>query len=269
MEKILEVKNIVKKYGDGCKNCIDGIVEKNYCPHCKTIYALNNVSFELYNNEILGVVGESGSGKSTLMQAIHFDLEVDDGELIINNENVFATSDQRKYYIKNNSYGKVYQNPSLGLKYNLSAISNIAEKLIGSGNMNVHSITETAKYFLRRVEIPLDRMQDYPNQFSGGQQQRIQIAKALSNYPPILLLDEITTGLDLSVQASVLDLIKELQREFGCSVILVSHDLGVIKMLAQRCIVLLDGKIVESGLTDQILEDPQHEYTQKLVYSLL
>ncbi len=100
-------------------------------------------------------------------------------------------------------------------------------------------------------------------------QQRVQIAKALSNNPPILLLDEITTGLDLSVQAKVLDLIKGIQRELRISMLVVSHDLAVIRMLAERTIVMLDGKIVEQGLTDQVLEDPQHPYTQKLVQSLL
>jgi putative phosphonate transport system ATP-binding protein len=112
-------------------------------------------------------------------------------------------------------------------------------------------------------------MKEAPKNFSGGMQQRVQIAKALSNNPPILLLDEVTTGLDLSVQANVLDLIKHLQRELNISILLVSHDLGVIRMLADRTLVMLDGSIVEQGLTDQILEDPQHAYTQQLVHSLL
>ena len=100
-------------------------------------------------------------------------------------------------------------------------------------------------------------------------QQRVQIAKALSNNPPILLLDEVTTGLDLSVQASVLDLIQQIRRDSNVSMLVVSHDLGVIRMLADRTLVMLDGRVIESGLTDQILEDPQHPYTQQLVYSLL
>lgn len=112
-------------------------------------------------------------------------------------------------------------------------------------------------------------MKEEPKKFSGGMQQRVQIAKALSNNPPILLLDEVTTGLDLSVQANVLDLIKKIQRELGVSMLVVSHDLGVIRMLADRTIVMLDGKIIEQGLTDQVMEDPQHPYTQQLVYSLL
>ena len=109
----------------------------------------------------------------------------------------------------------------------------------------------------------------YPKQLSGGMQQRVQISKALANNPSLLLLDEVTTGLDLSVQAKVLDLIRQIKARYGISILLVSHDLAVIRMLADRTVVMLDGKIIESGLTDQILEDPQHAYTQQLVHSLL
>ncbi|MDR2185786.1 MAG: ATP-binding cassette domain-containing protein, partial [Treponema sp.] len=108
-----------------------------------------------------------------------------------------------------------------------------------------------------------------PVHFSGGMQQRIQIAKAVANNPPLLFLDEVTTGLDLSVQARVLDLIKKIQREYGVSMIVVSHDLAVVRMLADRTVVMLDGEIIEEGITDQIMEDPQHVYTQTLVNSLL
>lgn len=108
-----------------------------------------------------------------------------------------------------------------------------------------------------------------PKNFSGGMQQRVQISKALVNNPSILLLDEVTTGLNLSVQAKVLNLIRKIIAEYGISVILISHDLAVIRMLADRAKVMLDGKMIESRLTDQILEDPQHSYTQQLVHSLL
>jgi putative phosphonate transport system ATP-binding protein len=126
-----------------------------------------------------------------------------------------------------------------------------------------------ARELLEHVNIPTFRMKEAPANFSGGMQQRVQIAKALSNNPPILLLDEVTTGLDLSVQAKVLDLIKQIQRELSISMILVSHDLAVVRMLADRTLVMLNGRVVERGLTDQIMEDPQHPYTQELVYSLL
>lgn len=174
-----------------------------------------------------------------------------------------------KRKIKNNLLGMVYQNPMLGLRMNYSSIANIAEKMISAGNRNVEDIRNRAIELLEEVDISRYRYEEAPKNFSGGMQQRVQIAKALSNNPPILLLDEVTTGLDLSVQADVLELIKKIQRELAISIIIVSHDLKVIRMLADRTIVMHNGRIVERGLTDQILEDPQEAYTQQLVYSLI
>lgn len=274
---ILSIKNVTKQFGDGCVKCRDlngRILIKNYCQACGTVYACQDISFDLYPGEILGVVGESGSGKSTLMRCLYFDQEVTDGEAFLNSyeggeRNLFRESSQKQRYIRNHLMGKVYQNPLLGLKMNFSSIGNIAEKLISAGNRNVGQMESRGKELLQYVNIPEYRMKEAPKNFSGGMQQRVQIAKALSNNPPILLLDEVTTGLDLSVQASVLDLIKHLQRELNISMIVVSHDLGVIRMLADRTLVMLDGKVIEQGLTDQILEDPQAPYTQQLVQSLL
>lgn len=275
-EPILKVTNLNKQFGKGCEKCNEAgwELEKNFCPECGTVYACKDISFDLYRGEILGVVGESGSGKSTMMECLYFDKEVTSGEAYISNYkkgqvNIFEESSQQKRFIKNNILGKVYQSPMQGLRMNFSSIGNIAEKLISAGHRNVGEMEERGKELLENVNIPLFRMKEAPKNFSGGMQQRVQIAKALSNNPPILLLDEVTTGLDLSVQANVLDLIKEIQRELGISMIVVSHDLGVIRMLADRTIVMLNGKIIEKGLTDQILEDPQSAYTQQLVYSLL
>jgi len=276
-QPVLSVSNLNKQYGSGCVNCRgekgDHLL-KNYCPVCGTVYACRDITFEVYEGEILGVVGESGSGKSTLMECLYFDQEVSHGEAYINSyksgkTNVFLESSQQKRYIRNHMMGKVYQNPLMSLKMNFSSIGNIAEKLIAAGNRHVGKMQARGEELLEHVNIPVYRMKEAPKNFSGGMQQRVQIAKALSNNPPLLLLDEVTTGLDLSVQASVLDLIKTIQRDLKITVLLVSHDLGVIRMLADRTIVMLDGKIVEHGLTDQILEDPQHGYTQQLVQSLL
>jgi putative phosphonate transport system ATP-binding protein len=274
---ILSIKNLTKQFGNGCVKCRDltgRILIKNYCQACGTVYACQDISFDLYPGEILGVVGESGSGKSTLMRCLYFDQEVTEGEAFLHpyeggERNLFHESSQKQRYIRNHLMGKVYQNPLLGLKMNFSSIGNIAEKLISAGNRDVGQMESRAKELLQYVNIPEYRMKEAPKNFSGGMQQRVQIAKALSNNPPILLLDEVTTGLDLSVQASVLDLIKHLQRELNISMIVVSHDLGVIRMLADRTFVMLDGKVIEQGLTDQILEDPQAPYTQQLVQSLL
>lgn len=275
-QPVLTVKNLSKQYGKGCVHCQQehATLEKNFCPKCKTVYACRNVSFELYRGEILGIVGESGSGKSTFMKSLYFDETVTSGEGYLadyehGDINIFAESSQMKRHIRNTILGMVYQNPMLGLKMDFSSMSNIAEKQIAAGNRHVRHMEQRSLELLRHVNIPVHRSKEAPKNFSGGMQQRVQIAKALSNNPPVLLLDEVTTGLDLSVQADVLDLIKSIQRELNISMIVVSHDLAVIRMLADRTIVMLNGEVIEEGLTDQVLEDPQHEYTQQLVYSLL
>ncbi|MEH6991135.1 ATP-binding cassette domain-containing protein [Neobacillus drentensis] len=272
---VLSIKNLNKQFGKGCLPCQDGeSLVKNYCPICGTVYACRDVSFDVFPGEVLGIVGESGSGKSTLMQCLYFDQEVTAGEAYLadyhnGEKNLFQESSQQQRYIRNHIMGKVYQNPLLGLRMNFSSIGNIAEKLIAAGNQHVGMMENRGTELLNKVNIPVHRRKEAPKNFSGGMQQRVQIAKALSNRPPLLLLDEVTTGLDLSVQASVLDLIKSLQRELNISIVLVSHDLGVIRMLADRTLVMLEGRVIEQGLTDQILEDPQHPYTQQLVHSLL
>ncbi len=276
MEKpILYTNHLTVRYGKGCEHCLDGgNLEKNTCPICKTVWACNDINIDLFPGEILGIVGESGSGKSTLMKSLYFDFPVTEGAAYLDNyqdgtDNIFDQSLQQKKYIKNHLMGMVYQNPMLGLRMEYSAAGNIAEKLIAAGHREFKSMTERAKELLVAVEILESRMKEPPKNFSGGMQQRVQISKALANNPAILLLDEVTTGLDLSVQAKVLDLIRKIRQEFGVSILLVSHDLAVIKMLADRTVVMLDGKIIEQGLTDQILDDPQHQYTQQLVHSLL
>lgn len=270
---VLQVKNLYVRYGCGCPECQTHL-EKNRCTVCGTVWAANDVSIEVYPGEVLGIVGESGSGKSTLMQSLYFDIEPTAGTAYLSGykggeQDIWQVSAAEKRQIKNNVMGMVYQNPIRGLRMDYSSASNIAEKIIAAGNRNAGEMTERAKELLQAVEILTSRMGEAPKNFSGGMQQRVQISKALANNPSILLLDEVTTGLDLSVQAKVLDLIRKIKNQYGISILLVSHDLAVIRMLADRTVVMLDGKIIESGLTDQILEDPQHEYTQQLVHSLL
>lgn len=274
-QAVLKVNNLTVRYGRTCEHCRNGgELVKNTCPHCKTVWACNDVNVTLYEGEILGIVGESGSGKSTLMKSLYFDFDITEGEGYLRDfENgrtdIFSQSLQQKKYIKNHIMGMVYQNPILGLRMDYSSAGNIAEKLIAAGRRNYAGMNERVRELLDAVEILQSRKKEPPKNFSGGMQQRVQISKALANNPAILLLDEVTTGLDLSVQAKVLELIRRIRQEFHISIMLVSHDLAVIRMLADRTIVMLDGKIIEQGLTDQILDDPQQPYTQQLVHSLL
>jgi putative phosphonate transport system ATP-binding protein len=274
---LLRVRNLTRIFGAASASSIERTgpeYHTNICPETGAIVACAGISFDLHPGEVLGVVGESGSGKSTLVQTLYFDQEATAGEIFFRavdegRPNLLTLSSQRKRYIRNHLFGMVYQNPRDGLNFGFSSGGNIAEKLIMAGQMNVAAMRARAGGLLDRTEVPVRRMDQSPKSFSGGMQQRVQIAKAIANNPPLVFLDEVTSGLDVSVQAKVLDMIRQLQAELGVSMIVVSHDLGVIRMLTDRTLVLKNGRIVESGLTDQILQDPQHAYTQLLVSSLL
>ncbi len=274
---LLRIRNLTKVFGEVTPGVCERTGPKfntNICPKTGAVVACSNISFDLYPGEVLGIVGESGSGKSTLVQMLYFDADATAGEVhfkpVENGAvNLFDLSNQKKRHVRNHLMGMVYQYPRDGLNFRFSSGGNIAEKLLMAGVFHVGNIRIRASDLLNHTEVPVKRMDESPVRFSGGMQQRVQIAKAMANNPPLLLLDEVTSGLDVSVQAKVLDLIRGLQRDLGISMIVVSHDLGVIRMLTDRTIVLKYGQIVEQGLTDQILQDPQHGYTQLLVSSLL
>ncbi|MFH2122113.1 MAG: ATP-binding cassette domain-containing protein [Pseudomonadota bacterium] len=276
MNKILEVRGLSKIYGPGCPKCVDSTgpeADTNLCPYCGSVVAIHDVTFDLFEGEILGVMGESGSGKSTVVKNLYFDQAPSSGEAIFydgdRQNNLFSLNAAQQRWLRNHRFGMVYQNPNMGLNFNITAGGNIAERLLMSDLMDYGAIRERAKELLARTEVLLSRVDDLPKNFSGGMQQRVQIAKALATQPPLLLLDEVTTGLDLSVQARILDLILEIQQELKTAMVVVTHDLGVIRLLTGRAIVMKYGRVIESGLTDQILEDPQHAYTQRLVASAL
>jgi putative phosphonate transport system ATP-binding protein len=274
---LLRVRDLTKIYGEPGERTLELTGPErnsNICPDTDSIVACAGISFDLYPGEVLGIVGESGSGKSTVVKLLYFDLDKTSGGAWLypfdeGLANMLETSGQQKRRIRNHLMGMVYQNPREGLNFGFSSGGNIAEKLIMAGQMHVGGIRERASFLLEKTEVPVRRLDDTPATFSGGMQQRVQIAKAIANNPPLLFLDEVTTGLDVSVQARVLDLIRELQQELGIAMIVVSHDLSVIRMLTDRTLVMKNGRIVEHGLTDQILQDPQHAYTQLLVSSLL
>ncbi len=276
MRKILQVRGLSKIHGDGCAHCIESTgpeMDTNICSRCHSVVAAHDVSFDLHAGEILGIMGESGSGKSTIVKTLFFDEAPSAGEtLFIDDEqqwDLFRLNSAEQRWLRNHRFGMVYQNPHLGLNFKVSAGGNIAERLLMSDVSHYGQIRERASELLSRTEVLTERMDESPRQFSGGMQQRVQIAKALATQPPLLFLDEVTTGLDLSVQARILDLILEIQKELRTAMVVVTHDLGVIRLLAGRTIVMKYGQVIESGLTDQILEDPQHAYTQRLVASAL
>ena len=182
---------------------------------------------------------------------------------------VHSLDEPARRLLMRTEWGLVHQNPRDGLRLGVSAGANIGERLMSLGHRNYGSIRAQARDWLERVEIDPARMDELPRNFSGGMQQRLQIARNLVTGPKLMFMDEPTGGLDVSVQARLLDLLRGLVWKLGLSVVLVTHDLGVARILAQRLVVMRRGKVVEQGLTDQVLDDPQHAYSQLLVSSIL
>ncbi|MFT6903542.1 MAG: putative phosphonate transport system ATP-binding protein [Oleiphilaceae bacterium] len=233
-----------------------------------------DISFTLYPGEVLGIVGESGSGKSTLLNCLSGNLEPDSGDIVYQSKNaedidLYQTSEARRRLLMRSELGIVRQNPRDGLRLRVSAGANIGERLMAVGERDYGRIRQTGIDWLQQVELDTNRLDDFPVNFSGGMQQRLQIARVLVTKPRLVLMDEPTGGLDVSVQAKLLDLIRSLVAELHLSVVIVTHDLAVARLLCHRLIVMKDSRIVESGLTDQILDDPQHPYSQLLVSSIL
>ena len=237
-------------------------------------HALRDVSFELWPGEVLAIVGESGSGKTTLLNCIagrmapeagRIDYRAADGQV----SDLVTLSEAERRRLLRTDLGMVHQNPRDGLRLSVSAGANIGERLMAAGARHYGDIRARALDWLKRVEIDAARIDDMPATFSGGMQQRLQIARNLVSDPRIVLMDEPTGGLDVSVQARLLDLLRDLVAEIGVSVVLVTHDLGVARLLAHRLLVMQHGRVIESGLTDQVLDDPHHAYTQLLVSSVL
>jgi putative phosphonate transport system ATP-binding protein len=233
-----------------------------------------DVSFDLYPGEVLGIVGESGSGKSTLLSCLAGHLAPDTGEVIFDTRttgprDTVTMSEPERRMLGRTDWAYVHQNPRDGLRMAVSAGGNVGERLMAIGARHYGDIREAAVDWLGRVEIAADRIDDRPSAFSGGMQQRLQIARNLVTGPRLVFMDEPTGGLDVSVQARLLDLLRGLVREMGLSAIIVTHDLAVVRLLADRLMVMKSGYVVEQGLTDQVLDDPQHAYTQLLVSSVL
>jgi putative phosphonate transport system ATP-binding protein len=236
--------------------------------------AVRGVSLALWPGEVLGIVGESGSGKTTLLNCVGGRLPADSGQVLYRTRDgerldMLALPEARRRHLLRTEWGFVHQNPRDGLRLDISAGGNVGERLMALGQRHYGDLRRTAIEWLGLVEIGSERVDDAPRAFSGGMQQRLQIARNLVTHPSIVLLDEPTGGLDVSVQARLLDLLRRLVRDAGVSAIVVTHDLGVARLLADRLLVMREGMVVEEGLTDRLLDDPQHAYTQLLVSSVL
>lgn|SRR5690606_22248966 len=232
------------------------------------------VSFDLYPGEVLGIVGESGSGKSTLLSVLSGRNRPDCGQVFYHcpqtgSIDLYQASEAERRNLLRTQWGFVEQNPRDGLRMNVSAGANIGERLMAQGVRHYGQLRQAGLQWLKQVEIDPLRIDDLPRTFSGGMQQRLQIARNLVSSPKLMFMDEPTGGLDVSVQAHLLDLLRRIVRELQLAVVIVTHDLAVARLLADRLMVMRRSRVVEAGLTDQILDDPQHAYSQLLVSSVL
>ncbi|MGJ8528919.1 phosphonate C-P lyase system protein PhnK [Maritalea sp.] len=233
-----------------------------------------DVNFELYPGEVLAIVGESGSGKTTLLNCLSTQIKPKLGQAHYrfrdgHSENLYEMSEANQRTLLRTDWGFVHQHPRDGLRMAVSAGANVGERLMALGHRNYGNLRATAIDWLERVEISADRVDDAPRTFSGGMQQRLQIARNLVTNPRLVFMDEPTGGLDVSVQARLLDLIRKLVTDLGLSIVIVTHDLAVARLLSHRIMVMKGGEVIEQGLTDQVLDDPHQAYTQLLVSSIL
>ena len=238
------------------------------------IAALDGVDAEVFPGEVLAVVGESGSGKTTLLHALSGAVCPDAGAVWYRSpdgpvHDVHRMPAPALRALHRSDWGTVHQDPRQSLRMAVSAGGNVGERLMAQGARHYGDIRAAAIDWLREVEIAADRVDDLPRTFSGGMLQRLQIARTLVTQPRLVFMDEPTGGLDVSVQARLLDLIRGLVARLGVAAVLVTHDIAVARLLAGRIVVMRAGRVVETGLTDQVLDDPQHPYTQLLVSSVL
>jgi oligopeptide transport system ATP-binding protein len=256
---VLEVKDLVTRF---------------YTPE-GVVHAVNSVSFTLDEGETLGIVGESGCGKSVTMLSVLRLIpqppgKIENGEVIFNGRNMLNLSKEEIRHIRGAEIGMIFQDPMTSLNPVLTIGKQVAEPMIEHLNMTSKEANERVVELLDIVGIPQpgDRLADYPHQFSGGMRQRAMIAMALSCNPKILIADEPTTALDVTIQAQIVDLVKRLQEQLGMAVIWITHDLGVVARVVQRVIVLYAGFIVESAPIKELYANPRHPYTIGLLGSI-
>lgn len=258
-ENILEVKDLKMYF-----HTRDGVVK-----------AVNGVSYELKKNHTLGIVGESGSGKSvtamTIMRLIQMPPgHIEGGEVLYNGENLLDLPEEAMRKIRGNKIAMIFQDPMTSLNPVYRVGRQLAEPLILHKGMKKKDALARAVELLRLVGIPHpeERVKDYPHQFSGGMRQRVMIAMALACDPDILIADEPTTALDVTIQAQIIELMQDVQKRTGNAIVMITHDLGVVADMADNVLVMYAGKPVEFGTTDEVFNRPSHPYTWGLMGSL-
>ena len=258
MEKLLEIKNLETAFR----------IKDDY------FNAVDKVSLDLYRNEVLAIVGESGCGKSTLATTImrlhNENLTKSTGEIIFNGKNILDLTEDEMNKIRTKDIGMIFQDPLSSLNPLHRIGKQIEEALIYHTELSAEERQKRVIELLTQVGIPNPERcaKQYPHELSGGMRQRVMIAMAMSCKPSVLIADEPTTALDVTIQAQILDLIKGLQAEMHAGIILITHDLGVVAEMADRVAVLYAGEVVEIGTAEQIYKNPQHPYTRSLLRSI-
>ena len=259
MSKLLEVKDL----------------EVSFDTYAGEVKAVRGVSFDLDSGEAIAIVGESGCGKSVTAQSIMRLIpappsRVKNGSIIFNDKEILKLSEREMQAIRGSEIGMIFQDPMTSLNPTMTIGRQIVEGLMKHQSMSKEAANQEALKMLKLVNIPNaeKRMKQYPHEFSGGMRQRGMIAIALACNPKLLIADEPTTALDVTIQAQIIDLMKDLQKELNTAIILITHDLGVVADMAQRIVVMYAGKIVESGSLDDIFYNPRHPYTWGLLKSV-
>ena len=238
------------------------------------VRAVNGVSFNLDHGKVLGIVGESGSGKSvtaySIMQILEKTGKIVSGSIKFNDQELIGAGEKVMKTIRGNKISIIFQDPMTSLNPTYTIGKQLMEAIILHTNRNKKEAKERAIEMLRLVNInePEKRMNQYPFEFSGGMRQRIMIAMALACEPDILIADEPTTALDVTIQAQILELMQSLQKELGMAIIMITHDLGVVAQMCDEVIVMYAGSICEQGTADEIFYNPKHEYTKGLMRSI-
>jgi oligopeptide/dipeptide ABC transporter ATP-binding protein len=235
---------------------------------------VDGISFEVDRGEIVGIVGESGSGKTmtalSLLRLIPEPGKITDGRILYGDKDVVQMTDEEIREFRGNEVAMIFQDPMTSLNPVLRVGFQIKEAMAAHSRFTSRQAEERVVPMLQKVRIPAakDRVRDYPHQFSGGMRQRAMIAMGVSNEPSLLIADEPTTALDVTVQASIIELLRDLSRELRAAVILITHNMALVASLCNRVIVMYSGRIVEEGPTRSIFKNPQHPYTWSLLRSM-